>query len=253
MPPTSCACVANDSRAAASASRLRCDAECCSEERYWRTRSGLMSPPPPEEPASEERRDDARRRGRGEGGSEGVSEAREARRGGGDARATKLRVCEPESARARGPRDAPAARRATEAERKLRRGPDAKEVPTFSGDALVLMSPVNTFPAPLRKARHTQLAIANGSVRNSGAAGRNGDTAYVALELGERFLPRPTTTFTKRRLYCEGGKRGDEERQLKENVNPKNASMTVGASTLRRLMARPLGSFFLSCLATLGV
>ena len=80
-----------------------------------------------------------------------------------------------------------------------------------------------------------------------------GTDAYVALELGERFLPRPTTTFTKRRLYCEGGKRGDEERQLKENVNPKNASMTVGARTLRRLMARPLGSFFLSCLATLGV
>ena len=25
---------------------------------------------------------------------------------------------------------------------------------------------------------------------------------YAALELGERFLPRPTTTFTKRRLYC---------------------------------------------------
>ena len=190
-----------------------------------------------------------------EGGSEGVSEAREAR--GGDERASrpreeKLRVCEP--ARARGPRDAPAARRATEAERKLRRGPDVK-VPTFSGDALVLMSvnPVNTFPAPLRRAADTQLSIANGSVRNSGAAGANGDAAYVALELGERFLPRPTTTFTKRRLYCEGGKRGDEERQLKKNVNPKNASMTVDPRTLRRLMARPLGSFFLSCLATLGV
>ena len=26
----------------------------------------------------------------------------------------------------------------------------------------------------------------------------------MALELGERFLPRPTTTFTKRRLYCCG-------------------------------------------------
>ena len=129
------------------------------------------------------------------------------------------------------------------------------KVPTFSGDALVLMSvnPVNTFPAPLRRAAHAQLSIANGSVRNSRAAGANGDAAYVALELGERFLPRPTTTFTKRRLYCEGGKRGDEERQLKKNVNPKNASMTVDPRTLRRLMARPLGSFFLSCLATLGV
>ena len=129
------------------------------------------------------------------------------------------------------------------------------KVPTFSGDALVLMSvnPVNTFPAPLRRAAHAQLSIANGSVRNSGAAGANGDAAYVALELGERLLPRPTTTFTKRRLYCEGGKRGDEERQLKENVNPKNASMTVGARTLRRLMARPWGGFLLPCLATLGV
>ena len=129
------------------------------------------------------------------------------------------------------------------------------KVPTFSGDALVLMSvnPVTTFPTPLRRATHAELSMPNGSVRNSGAAGRNGDAAYVALELGERFLPRPTTTFTKRRLYCEGGKRGDDERQLKENVNPKNASMTVGARTLRRLMARPLGSFFLSCLATLGV
>ena len=161
-----------------------------------------------------------------EGGSEGVSEAREAR-GGGDERASrpreeKLRVCEPP--RARGPRDAPAARRATEAERKLRRGPDVK-VPTFSGDALVLMSvnPVNTFPAPLRRAAHAQLSIANGSVRNSGAAGANGDAAYVALELGERFLPRPTTTFTKRRLYCEGGKRGDEERQPKK-LNPKKTA-----------------------------
>jgi hypothetical protein len=40
----------------------------------------------------------------------------------------------------------------------------------------------------------------------------------VALELGERFLPRPTTTFTKRRLYCEGGKRGDEERQRRNRA-----------------------------------
>ena len=106
------------------------------------------------------------------------------------------------------------------------------KVPTFSGDALVLMSvnPVNTFPAPLRRAAHAQLSIANGSVRNSGTAGANGDAAYVALELGERFLPRPTTTFTKRRLYCEGGKRGDEERQRRNRAarrarargNPKN-------------------------------
>ena len=96
------------------------------------------------------------------------------------------------------------------------------KVPTFSGDALVLMSvnPVTTFPTPLRRATHAELSMPNGSVRNSGAAGRNGDAAYVALELGERFLPRPTTTFTKRRLYCEGGKRGDEERQPKK-LNPK--------------------------------
>ena len=39
------------------------------------------------------------------------------------------------------------------------------------------------------------------------------------LELGERFLPRPTTTLTKRRLYCwsEGGK-GEEGKDVSVNV-----------------------------------
>jgi hypothetical protein len=46
---------------------------------------------------------------------------------------------------------------------------------------------------------------------------------YAWLEFGERFLPRPTTTFTKRRLY------------------------------LMRWNARPFGCFFFSCLATFGV
>mmetsp|Transcript_529 Transcript_529/g.1022 ORF Transcript_529/g.1022 Transcript_529/m.1022 type:complete len:207 (+) Transcript_529:251-871(+) len=46
---------------------------------------------------------------------------------------------------------------------------------------------------------------------------------YAWLEFGERFLPIPTTTLTKRRLY------------------------------LMRWNARPLGCFFFSCLATLGV
>jgi len=48
-------------------------------------------------------------------------------------------------------------------------------------------------------------------------------TNYAWLEFGERFLPIPTTTLTKRRLY------------------------------LMRWNARPLGCFFFSCLATLGV
>ena len=52
---------------------------------------------------------------------------------------------------------------------------------------------------------------------------RSGAAAAAHWLLGPRFLPKPTTTFTKRRLY------------------------------LMRLSARPLGVFFLSCLGTLGV
>jgi hypothetical protein len=48
-------------------------------------------------------------------------------------------------------------------------------------------------------------------------------TQIYWLEFGERFLPRPTTTLTKRRLY------------------------------LMRWNARPFGCFFFSCLATFGV
>ena len=33
--------------------------------------------------------------------------------------------------------------------------------------------------------------------------------------VGERFLPRPTTTFTKRRLYC-GVEREEEGRQRRD-------------------------------------
>ena len=93
---------------------------------------------------------------------------------------------------------------------------------------------------------------------------------YAALELGERFLPRPTTTFTKRRLYCGvetrggGGSSASRSRCIRRGVrgNPwvlagwvgsRQHADAVGERTLRRLMARPLGSFFLSCLATLGV
>jgi hypothetical protein len=47
--------------------------------------------------------------------------------------------------------------------------------------------------------------------------------AYFSDELGPRFLPKPTTAVTKRRLYCI------------------------------LLYARPRGFFFLSCFATLGV
>jgi hypothetical protein len=46
---------------------------------------------------------------------------------------------------------------------------------------------------------------------------------YFSEEFGPLFLPNPTTAVTKRRLYC------------------------------MRLWARPVGFFFLSCLATLGV
>jgi hypothetical protein len=46
---------------------------------------------------------------------------------------------------------------------------------------------------------------------------------YFSEELGPRFLPKPTTAVTKRRLYCI------------------------------LLCARPRGFFFLSCAATLGV
>ena len=48
-------------------------------------------------------------------------------------------------------------------------------------------------------------------------------TYALSLLFGPRFLPGPTTTFTKRRLY------------------------------LMRFIARPFGCFFLSCFATLGV
>ena len=93
---------------------------------------------------------------------------------------------------------------------------------------------------------------------------------YAALELGERFLPRPTTTFTKRRLYCWVETRGGRVVSVAISVRIRAAyaetlqilagwvgsrqhADAVGERTLRRLMARPLGSFFLSCLATLGV
>lgn len=46
---------------------------------------------------------------------------------------------------------------------------------------------------------------------------------HFSEELGPRFLPKPTTAVTKRRLYC------------------------------MRLCARPRGCFFLSCFATFGV
>jgi len=61
----------------------------------------------------------------------------------------------------------------------------------------------------------------SGASRRLRGAARRG--AYFSDELGPRFLPKPTTAVTNRRLYCI------------------------------LLYARPRGFFFLSCFATLGV
>lgn len=54
----------------------------------------------------------------------------------------------------------------------------------------------------------------------------------MALELGERFLPRPTTTFTKRRLYCvkergEGGGRQFPACTRSGGSNPKKKEKNI--------------------------
>ena len=127
----------------------------------------------------------------------------------------------------------------------------------------------------------------------------------MALELGERFLPRPTTTLTKRRLYCwcwrqeevKGGGEGErgssacshhtgiinpkKNKSAKKPLSPRRIVIPASFGfffalsppvaplntpttpspppsppslqlTVIRLPARPLGFFFLSCLATLG-
>jgi len=68
--------------------------------------------------------------------------------------------------------------------------------------------------------KHTENGIEEPG-RVEPAAARRG--AYFSDELGPRFLPKPTTAVTNRRLYCI------------------------------LLCARPRGFFFLSCFATLGV
>jgi hypothetical protein len=86
-----------------------------------------------------------------------------------------------------------------------------------------------------------------------------GTDAYVALELGERFLPRPTTTFTKRRLYCgrSGRRTGGVSVAIGEvpgeaGIEPKARNRNGDSAYLETLDGATLGELLLVLLGDLG-
>jgi hypothetical protein len=81
----------------------------------------------------------------------------------------------------------------------------------------------------------------------------------VALELGERFLPRPTTTFTKRRLYCWRSRRRTGvvsvaigEGPGEAGIEPKARNRNGDSAYLETLDGATLGELLLVLLGDLG-
>ena len=82
---------------------------------------------------------------------------------------------------------------------------------------------------------------------------------YAALELGERFLPRPTTTFTKRRLYCWRSRRRTGvvsvaigEGPGEAGIEPKARNRNGESAYLGTLDGATLGELLLVLLGDLG-
>ena len=123
--------------------------------------------------------------------------------------------------------------------------------------AITRQPPYRSRVSPKSAEHTTRHGVRSRSVRR--AVPWAGTDAYVALELGERFLPRPTTTFTKRRLYCwrSGRRTGGVSVAIGEvpgeaAIEPKARNRNGDSAYLETLDGATLGELLLVLLGDLG-
>ena len=123
--------------------------------------------------------------------------------------------------------------------------------------AIARQPPYRSRASPKSAEHTTRHGARSRSVRR--AVSWAGTDAYVALELGERFLPRPTTTFTKRRLYCgrSGRRTGGVSVAIGEvpgeaGIEPKARNRNGDSAYLETLDGATLGELLLVLLGDLG-
>ena len=123
--------------------------------------------------------------------------------------------------------------------------------------AITRQPPYRSRASPKSAEHTTRHGARSRSVRR--AVSWAGTDAYVALELGERFLPRPTTTFTKRRLYCgrSGRRTGGVSVAIGEvpgeaGIEPKARNRNGDSAYLETLDGATLGELLLVLLGDLG-
>jgi len=123
--------------------------------------------------------------------------------------------------------------------------------------AITRQPPYRSRASPKSAEHTTRHGARSRSVRR--AVSWAGTDAYVALELGERFLPRPTTTFTKRRLYCWRSRRRTGvvsvaigEGPGEAGIEPKARNRNGDSAYLETLDGATLGELLLVLLGDLG-